>query len=207
MSLDSTPPESPQAGPRERILEASLKLFVEQGYFNTNVPDISKHSRCSVGSIYHHFLNKEEIASHLYKDGIQLFRNALTTAVSDDSSLEETVQNLVVSFLKFSENHKLLAQYIWLARHDEFLNHQLTSPTRVGFDPLGRKLTKTIKSAIREGKMPPLAADVIWNIIFGIPLSFVRDWLEGFTKRTPTEAAPVIASACIAALKGATPQK
>ena len=31
-------------GPRERILQAGLKLFVEQGYFNTNVPDISKES-------------------------------------------------------------------------------------------------------------------------------------------------------------------
>ena len=46
--------------PRERILQASLELFVDQGYFNTNVPDISKKSKCSVGSIYHHFLNKEE---------------------------------------------------------------------------------------------------------------------------------------------------
>lgn len=207
MSLENEVAENTQAGPRERILQASLKLFVEQGYFNTNVPDISKHSRCSVGSIYHHFLNKEEIASQLYKDGIALFRDALTRAAVDGQNLEETVRNLVVSFLTFSENHKILSQYIWLARHDEFLNHQLSSPTRVGLDPLGRKLTKTIKNAIRQGDIPPLGADIIWNIIFGIPFSFVRDWLDGYTKRSPTEVAPVISSACLAALKGATPSK
>ena len=58
-------------GPRERVLQASLELFVAKGYFNTNVPDISKLSKCSVGSIYHHFLNKEEIAGMLYEDGIK----------------------------------------------------------------------------------------------------------------------------------------
>ena len=45
--------------PRDRILAAALKLFVEQGYFNTNVPDLSRESKCSVGSIYHNFKNKE----------------------------------------------------------------------------------------------------------------------------------------------------
>ncbi len=200
---EQAPSSETQAGPRERILEASLKLFVEQGYFNTNVPDISKHSRCSVGSIYHHFLNKEEIAADLYKAGIQQFRNRLTKAINSDDDLETTVNDLVVSFLGFAEENKLLSRYIWLARHTEFLNQKVSRPTTVGFDPLGRKLTKIIKGAIRKGEMQRNDAEVIWSIMFGIPLSFVRDWLDGYTKKSPTEVAPAIASACLAALRGA----
>ena len=56
---------------RERILAAALKLFVEQGYFNTNIPDLSRESRSSVGSIYHTFKNKEEVATALYHEGIK----------------------------------------------------------------------------------------------------------------------------------------
>lgn len=195
--------EETQAGPRERILEASLKLFVEQGYFNTNVPDISKHSRCSVGSIYHHFLNKEEIASDLYKTGIQRFRNRLAQAINSDNDLETTVHDLVVTFLSFAEENRLLSRYIWLARHTEFLSQKISRPTTVGFDALGRKLTKIIKGAIRKGEMKKNDAEVIWSIMFGIPLSYVRDWLDGYTRKSPSEVAPAIASACLAALRGA----
>ena len=190
------------AGPRERILEAALKLFVEQGYFNTNVPDISKLSRCSVGSIYHHFLNKEEIASQLYKDGITHFRKALSDGMKPNGTLQETIESVITCFMDFAEKNHLWSRYLWLARHTEFLVGEIARPTTVGFDSLGRQLTKMIKSAVRRKEIPDLNAEVIWSIIFGIPLSFVRDWLDGYTKQTPTQVAPVVATACWAALRG-----
>lgn len=195
-----------QAGPRERILAAALELFVEQGYFNTNVPDISRRSRCSVGSIYHHFLNKEEIADQLYRKGIIQFRHALSEALAPSDGVQETVRSVVIAFLDFAERNHELSRYLWLARHNEFLSDRVRKPTVVGFDPLGRRLTKAIKNGIRRGEIPQLKAEIFWSIVFGIPLSYVRDWLDGYTEDTPREAAPVIASACWAALQGLDPQ-
>jgi len=201
------PPEHAETtngpGPRERVLEAALKLFVEQGYFNTNVPDISKLSRCSVGSIYHHFLNKEEIASHLYRDGIALFRKALSEGMKPDAGLQETIESVVSCFMDFAEKNQLWSRYLWLARHTEFLVGDLARPTTVGFDALGRQLTKMIRGAVRRKEIPDHNAEVIWSIIFGIPLSFVRDWLDGYTKQSPTQVASVVSHACWSALKGA----
>jgi AcrR family transcriptional regulator len=189
-------------GARERILHASLELFVKKGYFNTNVPDISKLSRCSVGSIYHHFLNKEEIAKQLYSDGIQKFRIALADLIEENDPLETTIQNIVISFLTFAETHKTLSRYIWLSRHSEFLSGQVLKPTTVGFDNLGRRLTKAIKQGIRKGEMPNVKAEIFWSIVFGIPLSFIRDWLEGHTSQPPHAVAATIAKACWAGLTG-----
>ena len=176
-----------ELGPRERILSAALELFVNQGYFNTNVPDISKHSRCSVGSIYHHFLNKEEIASKLYEDAFGRFRKAVGEALSDDVDISHTVRTVVKSFLLFSESHPMLARYLWLARHNEFLTKQVSKPTVVGFDMLGRKLARVIKTAMRSGEIAPLKAEVIWSVVFGIPQSYVLDWLDGHSKIPPSE--------------------
>lgn len=200
---DSTKEEAlAEGGPRERILQAALKLFVEQGYFNTNVPDISRLSRCSVGSIYHHFLNKEEIADQLYKDGIHQFRTALASAVKDAKDLKSTLRSLVIGFLNFAEQHALLARYLWLARHTEFLNSKKSVPTMVGFDQLGRQLTVSIKNAIRKGEMKELSAEIIWSVLFGLPLSYLRDWLDGYNRETPSSVAPVLADAVWAALQG-----
>lgn len=190
------------AKPAERILQAALELFVEQGYFNTNVPDISRRSHCSVGSIYHHFLNKEEIASQLYKDGLLRFRHALCAVVDPAEGLETTVRKVVVNFLQFAEQNRLLSQYLWLSRHTEFLTSKIMQPTVVGFDELGRRLTKVIKQAARNGEIAPLRAPVIWTIVFGIPISYIRDWLDGYVPAAPSSVAPALADACVAALKG-----
>lgn len=188
--------------PRDRILRAALELFVDQGYFNTNVPKISTKSKCSVGSIYHHFINKEEIAYLLYRDGIIQFRHALESAIpkTDTEPLENTIRSIVIAFLTFAEEHKTLSQYLWLARHNEFLEGKIAVPTRVGFDSFGRKLTKAIKTAIKKNEIPPVKAEILWSIVFGIPLSFVRDWLEGHTSSSPKEVSKLLASACWAAL-------
>ena len=200
---DTAPIEKSDLGPRDRILQAALELFVRQGYFNTNVPDISKQSRCSVGSIYHHFLNKEEIAEQLYSAGINQFRQALTKGLENCSTLQDTVRSTVIAFLRFAEEHHLLARYLWLARHSEFLSKKVAKPTVVGFDELGRKLTRIIKDGVRKKEIQNLKAEIIWNIIFGIPVSFLTDWLDGYTRSTTSQVADTLADACWAALKGA----
>lgn len=192
--------------PRERVLEASLELFVDKGYFNTNIPDISKLSGCSVGSIYHHFLNKEEIASVLYSEAIIEFRAHLSTEFSQDAkqvselSIQQTISILVTSFLDFSELRPKLSRYIWMVRHNEFLNESLTRPTMIGFDSLGRSLSKAFKNAQRAGEIRDYSAEIIWNILFGIPLSFVMDWLDGYTRESPIEVSSRLSEAAAAAL-------
>lgn len=187
--------------PRERILAAALKLFVEQGYFNTNVPDLSRESKCSVGSIYHNFTNKEEVATALYKEGMTLFRKALEQSLGQQAEISQIIKTVVRSFLEFSEVNHQLSKYIWLARHNEFMSGLIKHPTMVGFDRLGRILTRAIKKGIREGKLRPMKAHIIWSILFGVPLSYVRDWLDGFNPESPSKIAPELAEACWRALK------
>jgi len=45
----------------EKILLSSRDLFVENGYEQTSIADISRHSGVSVGSIYHRFSDKQTI--------------------------------------------------------------------------------------------------------------------------------------------------
>jgi AcrR family transcriptional regulator len=190
-----------QLGPKERILVAALRLFVRQGYFNTNVPDLSKESKCSVGSIYHHYKNKEEVADALYRTGIESFRAALQKVLKNQSDIELILKTIVKFFLVFTEKNKDLSRYLWLSRHIEFLHGNIRHPIAVGFDPLGRELTKTIKNGIRNKKIRPLKANEIWTVLFGIPLSYARDWLDGYNPAPPSQVAENLAECCWRALK------
>jgi AcrR family transcriptional regulator len=187
--------------PKQRIMAAALKLFVEQGYFNTNVPDLSRESQCSVGSIYHNFKNKEEIAKAVYIEAMGSFRSALYASVKDKKDIESVVKTLVKAFLEFSEVNHQLSKYIWLCRHNEFMTGLIRHPTVVGLDPLGRLLTKRIKQGFKEKRILPVKAHVIWTIIFGIPLGYVRDWFDGYNPKKPKEVADQLADCCWRALK------
>ena len=185
---------------RDRIMAAALKLFVEQGYFNTNIPDLSRESQCSVGSIYHTFKNKEEVATALYQEGIKAFRSALLKSVQNIADPKENIRAVVKAFMQFSEVNRQLSKYLWLCRHNEFMSGMIQHPTKVGLDPLGRHLTKVIKSGIKSGVFADLKANIIWTILFGIPAAYVRDWLDGYNSDSPTKVANQLADHCVKAL-------
>ena len=46
---------------QQRILEAARALFLSQGYNGSNLRDIAREAKVSMGGIYHHFASKEEI--------------------------------------------------------------------------------------------------------------------------------------------------
>lgn len=48
-----------------KILEVSLRLFLEKGYDNTKIQDIADELGMTKGAIYHHFESKEEIMNKL----------------------------------------------------------------------------------------------------------------------------------------------
>ncbi len=57
---------SPRPDTRYLVLDSALTLFTERGYFSTSVHDIGRAAGVSIGSIYHHFGDKEGIAGALY---------------------------------------------------------------------------------------------------------------------------------------------
>lgn len=52
---------------RDRILQASLKLFNQRGERNVSTNHIASELGISPGNLYYHFRNKQEIVFHLFK--------------------------------------------------------------------------------------------------------------------------------------------
>lgn len=50
---------------QQRILDAAKRLFLTKGYNGSNLRDIAKAAKVSMGGIYHHFVSKEEIYQSL----------------------------------------------------------------------------------------------------------------------------------------------
>ena len=106
---------------KEVILTTALRLFSEQGYFNTSVHHIQKEANVSIGSIYHHFGNKEAIAKALF----QHIEETMTTAIADIIAKHETVHDrckaIITYLFNTTEETRDAMQYMLYAKHREFM--------------------------------------------------------------------------------------
>ena len=90
---------------RQRILDASIELFRENGFGGVSVEDITKKSGTSVGSFYHHFESKDELVliflqitrEHDYED-------YETTVMASEEFAKKNELERLKDFLFFSTN-------------------------------------------------------------------------------------------------------
>lgn len=88
-----TPAKAQPDDTRRQILNAAAKLLRRNGYASTSLRDIAAATGIKAGSLYYHFVSKEEIAETVMAEGIDLVRaavkKALATRPKDADPLED----------------------------------------------------------------------------------------------------------------------
>ena len=166
----------------QKILDASLKLFLEKGYEETTVLDIiSEMGGLTRGAFYHHFKSKEEVFDALCE---KLFyeSNPFEKAKShkDLNGLEKLKFVLRTSFDE-TEHHQLSMASMQLLESPAFLKKLIErNPELV---PMYQEL---IEEGIQDGSIhsgqPKLLADLFvlltnfWSIPTIYPMSDEEAW-------------------------------
>ena len=90
---------------RAEIMDAAMRLFVEQGYTNTTTQDIVDKVNISRGLLYYHFKNKEDILYCLveqYSD--KLLKNIQAIVYEEDKTAIEKIRAFIDATMISSEN-------------------------------------------------------------------------------------------------------
>lgn len=70
---------------KQKLLDAALALFVEQGISETSTASIAKRASVATGTLFHHFENKKVLVEALYFH--------LKTSLVDDLALDGKIEN------------------------------------------------------------------------------------------------------------------
>ena len=54
---------------RQRIIDAAVILFAENGYADTGLNDITAAAKVTTGAFYYHFASKESVANAIIREG------------------------------------------------------------------------------------------------------------------------------------------
>jgi AcrR family transcriptional regulator len=186
---------------RREILAAALSAFLDKGYAATTLADIRERSGASTGSIYHLFASKEEIAGAVYVEGTAGYQDGFTSVVTCASGPEQAVRGSVQYHLAWVEENRPLARFLATTRQTELLpgvRDRLREMNRAFF----RALQAGFAPWVEAGLVRPVPWELFVAIVAGPAHEHARAWLGGRSRISPREAAPVLADAAWAAIRG-----
>jgi AcrR family transcriptional regulator len=170
---------------KDEILQAALACFTEYGVDATTIEMIRDRSGASIGSLYHHFGNKERIIGALYLAGTAEYAALLAEGFAHADSAEACVRLLVTSYVDWVVANPDWARFILHSRgrvEASELGEELREANRVHY----QRILDALAGYREDGLFKAMPADCFASVIIGPTHDFARNWLAG---RTHTELA------------------
>jgi AcrR family transcriptional regulator len=188
-------------GRRADVLDAALFCFERDGYRLTSVQDIATQANASIGSIYHHFRGKEEIAAALYVAGLGDYHRGLLRELRfEHEDAERAVARLVRHHLRWVESNPELARFLFTSRDPEVMK-----PSSDNLASMNREVFRAVQTWmdrwIEAGAVRRLPFDLLHSVLLGPSQEFCRHWVAGRTNQSIDAAEPVLADAAWKAVR------
>ncbi|MFA9461790.1 TetR/AcrR family transcriptional regulator [Thiohalorhabdus sp. Cl-TMA] len=168
---------------RQRILEAARHLFTERGYFNTSLQDIRRESGLSIGSIYHHFSGKEELARELFYDTLAFVESDIRQIYAGYAAARERCYQVVRHLFETTESFPEVMEYVLYFKHREVLPNEKPICASQPFE----LIKIIIAEGVAAGEIRPMDEVLASATLLGGPIRLVQLRLEGVLDRPLTD--------------------
>lgn len=164
---------------RDAILDTALTLFTERGYFNTSVHHIQKAAGISIGSIYHHFKNKEAVATALYDRLTEEMSRMILTVMEAHHTVQDRCRAVVKALFALTGEHPEKMAYMLHANHAEFINARKPVCSSVPFE----MISSMVRNGMDTGEIRPMDPVAATVSIFGGALRLIHLKLDNALPR------------------------
>lgn len=157
------------------ILGAALKTFSEHGYDGVNMRMIAENASVSVGGLYLHFKNKEELYLVMMKGSFEDLLLNLKTAIDNAKNPVDAISAYIKTSIEHTSRHKEM----FLAKNKKQSFTFGIELKRVFFKKQRSFLERIIREGIKSGYFNQCnakeTAKIIMNVLRGFILSMIVD--------------------------------
>lgn len=166
------------ANRREEILDAALKLFAEQGYAGTPVPEIAREVGLAVGGLYRYYASKELLANAVYQRAMLRCTDALLEGFERLVDVKARFHHLWQKMHLFAMESPDDFVFLELHNHSTYLNMKSEQADA----RLNQVLDEYVRFGQKKGSIrkfePPLVISIVLNIYLGYFKSVQYDELK-----------------------------
>lgn len=146
---------------RELILNAALKLFVENGFHGTATSKIAQEAGVANGTLFQYFKTKDELVIELYV----YLKNELTDYVDDNTEenagIKESIKTHILSSLFWALDNPTQFRFIQQFHTSPYIGQVEKEIINKQIEPH----LNLIDKAIKQGIIKPLPADLIYSLL------------------------------------------
>lgn len=173
--------QKPKSAPREndkrvRILDAAVKVFAQEGFFNAKVAQIAHVAGVADGTIYLYFKSKDDLLISLFEDRMEMVNSTLREALTAGENAVDRLRRVVRLHLELVQSNRHMAEVICveLRQSAKFMKDYA--------NPKFAEFLRLIAGAIAEGQKagelrPDLDPQVIARSLFGALDEISLAWL------------------------------
>lgn len=173
-----------RADTKRQILRTALALFNSQGIEATTIDTVRAESQSSVGSIYHHFGNKEGLVAALYMAALDDQARLRDAYLAGIASTQAWVHALVHSYVDWVVSEPDWARFQYQARHS-VAQGAFSEQLKEANLARSAQLREWFSDASQREALLDLPRELIPSLIIGPAENYCRAWLSARVKQSP----------------------
>lgn len=159
---------------RQLLLDSSLKLFIEKGYFNTAIRDIIAESGVGTGTFYNYFIDKEDVLKAL----LEGFADHIIASIKEyyliqENLAERFIETKRITMEVFAQNVELSEIYSRVAGTSEAIDECLKAfeDKLIGF------YCKNLEYGIKKGVFKPVPVAPVAYAVLAAEKFLLYKWV------------------------------
>jgi TetR/AcrR family fatty acid metabolism transcriptional regulator len=166
-------PDKPQ-----QIIEAAMRVFAREGYYNSRVSDIAREAGIAAGTIYLYFKTKDDILVTLFRDKMAEFVSELRKAIAGEADAASKVRQLVSLHFSMLEENPDLAEVVQveLRQGQKFFRGASSQEIGAYFALIGSVLEEGVAQGRFRSDLP---VKVATKMLFGAMDQMATSWVLG----------------------------
>jgi len=144
------------------IVDTTIKVFYEKGYFNTTISDITKEAGVAAGTFYLYFPNKLALYKYILMDIQHDIRKQIASKVSIVEGRFEKEKEGIKTFIKYAIANPHSYNIIWESLYIDkqlFINY---------YDGFAKRYERGLQKSIDDDEMYDVNTELVSYILMGV---------------------------------------
>jgi TetR/AcrR family fatty acid metabolism transcriptional regulator len=166
-------PEKPH-----QIIDAAIRVFARNGYYNSRVSDIAREAGIAAGTIYLYFKTKDEILVTMFREKMAAWVAFLRREIARQPDAVAKIRRLVALHFEVLEADPDLAEVVQveLRQGHKFFRGASAHEVSAYFDLIGSVLEEGIAEGLVRHDLP---VKVATKMLFGAMDQVATSWVLG----------------------------
>src|SRR2546425_93528 len=177
----------------QQIVDAAIRVFARNGYYNSRVSDIAREAGIASGTIYLYFRTKDEILVTLFREKMAQWVALVRREIATERGAEAKIRKLVALHFAVLEGDPDLAEVVQveLRQGHKFFRGASAHEVSAYFDLIGSTLHEGMAAGQIRADLP---VKIATKMLFGAMDQMATSWVLGKRGYRLTETAGARAS-------------